>query len=200
MAPQLYLITPAAADPATFPATLMAVLNAAEVSALLVHRGAADEATYAKLAAAVINVGQGAGCAVLLEDDVALAKRLGADGVHITGGAKALKDAVGALKPALIVGAGKAETRHDAMAFGEMDVDYVFFGPIDGAADTQAGELAEWWADTFEIPAVFSDATATPETVDARGAEFLALSASIWSAKDPVAAMAAIAAALGETA
>lgn len=200
MAPQLYLITPAAADPATFPATLMAVLNAAEVSALLVHRGAADETAYAKLAAAIVNVGQGAGCAVLIEDDVALAKRLGADGVHVTGGAKALKDALGTLKPASIVGAGNTSSRHDAMTFGEMDVDYVFFGPLDGNADAEAPDLAEWWAETFEIPAVLSDPAASPETADARGAEFLALSTSIWSASDPAATMAAIAAALGETA
>jgi len=43
---------------------------------------------------------------------------------------------------------------------------------------------------------VFSDPAATPETVDARGAEFLALSTSIWSATDPAAAIRAIAAAL----
>ena len=199
MAPQLYLITPAAADPVTFPATLMAVLNAGAVSAILVRRGSADEATYARLAAAVINVGQGAGCAVLLEDDVALVRQLGADGVHVNGGAAALKDAVAALKPAAIVGAGKVGSRHDAMTFGEMDVDYLFFGPVDGAADPLAAELAEWWADTFEIPAVLSDPAATAET-DALGAEFLALSTSIWSAADPAAAMAAIAATLGENA
>ena len=44
MAPQLYLITPADAEPESFSATLMAVLNAAEFSALLVARGAMDDA------------------------------------------------------------------------------------------------------------------------------------------------------------
>src|SRR6218665_484952 len=86
MAPQLYLITPPNADPASFPATLMAVLTSAEFSALLVTRGAMDDAAYAKFAATIVNVGQGAGCAVLLEDDTALARRLGADGVHVSGG------------------------------------------------------------------------------------------------------------------
>jgi thiamine-phosphate pyrophosphorylase len=199
MAPQLYLITPAAADPETFPATLMAVLNVAEFSALLVRRGDLDAAAYAKLAANLVNVGQGAGCAVLIEDDVALAKRLGADGVHVTGGAKAVKDAVVALKPKLIVGAGNIGSRHDAMTAGEMDVDYLFFGPLDGASDPAAAELAEWWASTFEIPAVLSDPQAGAD-VDSRGAEFLALSTSIWAAASPAAAAAAIVNAIGETA
>ena len=199
MAPQLYLITPAAADPETFPATLMAVLTVAEFSALLVRRGALDDAAYARLAANLVNVGPGAGCAVLTEDDVALARRLGADGVHVTGGAKAVKDAVAALKPNLIVGAGNIGTRHDAMTAGEMDVDYLFFGPLEGASDPAAAELAEWWASTFEIPAVFSDPQAGAD-VDSRGAEFLALSTSIWAAASPAAAAADIVNAIWETA
>jgi len=197
MAPQLYLITPTTAEPESFPATLMAVLDATEFSALLVARGAMDDATYAKLAAAIVNVGQGAGCAVLLEDDIALAKRLGADGVHITAGPAALKAAIAAIKPAMIVGAGNLHSRHDAMTAGEMDIDYVLFGSTDGTPDTQATDLAEWWAQTFEVPAVLSLPDATPDTADARGAEFLALSQSLWSAPAPAKAMAAIAAGLG---
>ena len=228
MAPQLYLITPAAADPETFPATLMAVLDVAEFSALLVRRGALDDAGYAKLAANLVNVGQGAGCAVLVEDDPALAKRLGADGVHVNGGAvedveptERLAEirrraeeskrahrwiaiggatlAVAALKPNLIVGAGNIGSRHDAMTAGEMDVDYLLFGPLEGAADPASAELAEWWAATFEIPAVLSDPQAGPG-VDSRGAEFLALSTSLWSAASPAAAATAIVNAIGETA
>ncbi|KRA41703.1 thiamine phosphate synthase [Devosia sp. Root635] len=196
MAPQLYLITPANADPARFPAALMAVLNAAEFSALLVARGTMAETAYAELAATVVNIGQGAGCAVLLEDDIALARRLGADGVHVTGGPAALKAAIAALKPAMIVGAGNVPSRHDAMTAGEMDIDYVLFGPIDGQPDSGAIDLAEWWAQTFEVPAVLSLPDATPDSADARGAEFLALSQSLWSAASPGQAMQAIAAAL----
>jgi len=196
MAAQLFLITPVAADPQTFPATLMGVLASAEVSAILVRRGDRDDAAYATLARAVVNVGQGAGCAVLVEDDLDLAKRLGADGVHVTAGAEAIKAAVAALKPAMIVGAAGIASRHDAMTAGEMDVDYVFFGPLEGTADAEAADLAAWWAETFEVPAVFSDPAATPETADAQGAEFLALSTSLWAASAPGPTLAAIAAAL----
>lgn len=199
MAPQLYLITPANADPEGFPATLMSVLSEAEFSALLVSRGTMDAATYARLATKIVNIGQGAGCAVLLEDDVALVKKIGADGVHITTGPEDLADAVTALKPSMIVGAGNIASRHDAMTAGEMDVDYVFFGPIDGSDDTQAADLAQWWSETFEVPGVLSLPDAAVGS-DARGSEFLALSTSIWSAASPAAAMREIVAALGETA
>lgn len=195
MAPQFYLITPAVADPERFPATLKAVLEATTVSALLVQRGNLDAAAYAKLAATLVSIAQQTGCAVLIQDDAALARRLGADGVHVTGGAAALKAMIAAIKPTMIVGAGHAPTRHDAMTAGEFDVDYVFFGPLDGASDANAADLAEWWAATFEIPAVLSDPGATP-AVDPRGAEFLALSTSIWSAEDPVATARAIVTAL----
>lgn len=196
MAPQLYLITPANADLQSFPATLMSVLSAAEISALLVTRGALDASSYAALAAKLINIGQGAGCAVLLEDDVALARKLGADGVHITTGPEAVADAVEALKPALIVGAGNVHSRHDAMTMGEMDIDYVFFGPIDGSDDPQSADLAQWWAETFEVPGVLSLPQAEPGSADARGAEFLALSGSLWSADAPPSALRAIVAEL----
>lgn len=198
MVPQLYLITPAAADLEAFPAQLMDVLSATEISALLVRRGALDDAAYAGLAKQVINIGQGAGCAVLLEDAVELAASLGADGVHITGGEKAIKAALSALKPKLIVGAGNVTSRHDAMTFGEMDVDYVFFGPLGETEGEDAAELAQWWAETFEIPAVFSTPTATvAPDVDA---EFVAFSTSIWSAPSPRAALAALVAAYEATA
>jgi thiamine-phosphate pyrophosphorylase len=130
---------------------------------------------------------------VLIEDDVALARRLGADGVHVTGGVAAAGTVIAALKPAMIVGAGAVETRHDAMSMGEMGVDYVFFGAGGAGAD-----LAQWWSDTFEIPAVLSLPAATADAADARGAEFVALSDSIWSAPAPAEAARAIASGLLE--
>lgn len=195
MAAQLFIVTPLSADPASFPKTLMAVLAAAQVSAILVRRGDRNDADYAALARAVINVGQGAGCAVLLEEDTALARQLGADGVHIASGLAAVKAAVKALKPALIVGAGAIASRHDAMTVGELDVDYLCFGTFEGALDPAIADLALWWAETFEIPAVLSDPAATPDNAQSAAVEFIALSASLWS-EQPAATMASFAAAM----
>lgn len=196
MAAQLFIVTPAAANLQSFPKVLMAVLAAAEVSAILVRRGERNDADYAAFAAALINIGQGAGCAMLLEEDVALAKRLGADGVHIVSGLPALKTAIKALKPTLIVGAGAIGSRHDAMSVGELDVDYLCFGSFDGPSAPPANELALWWAETFEIPAVLSDPSITTDNAADLPVEFIALSDSLWSAPDPAAAIASFAAAM----
>ncbi len=196
MAPQLYLITPANPDLAQFPRQLMSVLTGPEIAALLVRRGTLDAAAYAQLAERLVQIGQAAGAAVLVEDDVALAKAVGADGVHVSaGGAKAIRAAAEALKPDGIVGAGNVRSRHDAMSFGELDIDYVMFGPLGGAVDPQAAELAQWWAETFEVPAVHSNPAAAPDAADDTGAEFLALSDCVWTHGDPSAALAAFAAA-----
>ncbi|KKB08232.1 thiamine phosphate synthase [Devosia chinhatensis] len=200
MAPLLYLITPADPDPAQFPRQLMAVLSGPEISALLVRRGTMDEASYASLAERVVQIGQAAGAAVLIEDDVALAQRLSADGVHVTqGGTKAIRAAVAALKPDGIVGVGNIRSRHDAMSFGELDVDYVLFGPLGGKADADAADLALWWAETFEVPAVHSVPEADPGLMTTSVAEFLALSDGIWSRPDPAEALRAFGGAQRET-
>ncbi|ODT48809.1 thiamine phosphate synthase [Devosia sp. 63-57] len=201
MAPQLYLITPPAPEPAAFARQLMAVLSGPAVSAILVRRGTQDETAYAALVERLVQIGQAAGAAVLVEDDVALARRLGADGVHITtGGTKAIREAVSALKPDGIVGVGNIGSRHDAMSFGELDVDYVMFGALDGKADPQAADLAQWWTETFEVPAVHIDPAASPDSVAGNPAEFVALSDLVWSAADPAAALAAFDRALREPA
>lgn len=193
MAPLLYLITPADADPAAFSRLLMQVLTGPEIAALLVRRGKLGDAAYAELAERMIQIGQAAGAAVLLENDVMLARGLGADGVHVSqGGVPAIREAVAALKPGAIVGAGAIRSRHDAMSFGELDVDYVLFGPLDGKADPQAAELAQWWADTFEVPAVHALPDADAAALAGISAEFVALSDSIWNSDNPAAALLAI--------
>ena len=199
MVPQLYLITPADTDPKGFAPVLMTTLSAAEVAAILVLRGSRDEAAYAECLERMVNIGQGAGVAVLVENDVALAQRTGADGVHVTGGASAVREAIDALKPDLIVGAGNIRTRHEAMTLGELGVDYLMFGPSSGTADPEATELAQWWSETFEVPAVLSDPELA-QGIDAHGAEFLALSSSIWAAASPADAIRSVAAALREPA
>lgn len=190
MAPLLYLITPSDPDLAQFPRLLMAVLSGPEVSALLVQRGTLDDAAYAALSERAIQIGQAAGAAVLLEDDVALARNLKADGVHVTkGGVKAIREAVAALKPEGIVGVGNIGSRHDAMSFGELDVDYLMFGPLGGKPDPQAAALAEWWAETFEIPAVHSIPDADPALLSASLTEFVGLSDCVWTKSDPAEAL-----------
>jgi thiamine-phosphate pyrophosphorylase len=187
MAPQILLVTPIDADPATLPGLIAPLVAAEAVTALLVRRGARDDAAYGALVSAVLPVAQGADTAVLVEDDAELAFALGADGVHVTGGAKDVAAAVARVKPDLIVGAGPVWTRHAAMTFGEAGIDYLHFGAIGETAAPDAKELAEWWAEAFEIPAVLAAAPGD----DALGCEFLGLGDALWQAPEgPAAALA----------
>ncbi len=196
MPAQLFLLTPPSAEPSQFPTLLGKILSSTEIAALLVLRHGRTDADYTSLIRAILPVAQAAFCAVLVQDDPALAKSLGADGVHVGADLKAAKAAIAALKPTMIVGAGPFATRHDAMSIGELDVDYVLFGPLDGAADAEAGAMAAWWAETFEVPAVLSDPDVTAATADAFGSEFLAVSTSLWTSDSPATSIAMIAEAL----
>jgi thiamine-phosphate pyrophosphorylase len=188
MSAELYLIAPLDAEPTAFAAALGKALARTAVPVLLLPRGAHGEADYRALVKAVLPVAQPRGCAVVVEGDPTDARSLGADGLHVTGPARAVKEAVGALKPNLIVGG--IRTRHDAMEKGELGVDYVMFGPLSGPSDGSARDLGAWWAETMEVPSVLSVPEAGLDGLTAEGCEFVALGDAIWRAADPAEAVA----------
>jgi len=178
MASQLFLIAPADAEPAGFASALGRILANLEISALLLPRGARSENAYKDFVKAVAPRAQANGCAVLIEGEPGLARTLGADGIHVGAGAGAVKEAIAALKPSLIVGAGAVRTRHDAMTLGELGADYILFGPLSGSISPAEREMARWWAETMEIPSVLSDPEADVENYDAEGCDFIGLNAA----------------------
>ena len=178
MTAQIYLIAPADADPAGFAAALRDTLARSPVAALLLPRGARPERAYKEFVKEVAPIAHAAGAAVLIEGEPGLVRTLGADGLHVTGGAGAVREAIAALKPDLIVGAGDVHSRHDAMQKGELGVDYILFGPLSGAIGPEQREMARWWAETLEIPGVLSDPQATADHYDAEGCEFIGLGAA----------------------
>ena len=183
MTTQIFLVAPPDAETVPFVAQLKSLLKQREISALLLRRGARAENAYKDFAKQVIPVAQATGCAVLLEGSPGLVKMLGADGLHVTD-ADAAREAVEALRPEMIVGVGEIHSRDDAMGLGELEVDYLLFGPLAGSITPAARELARWWAETMEIPCVLSDPDATFESYDAEGCEFIGLA---MPALEPVA-------------
>jgi thiamine-phosphate pyrophosphorylase len=196
MTTELYLIAPADADAETFAPLLERLLKGAAIAALLLPADSRTASAYEGFARRIVPVAQAAGCAVLVEGEPALVRRVGADGLHVAGPTAELSAALAALKPDFIVGAGPPASRHEAMNAGELGADYILFGPLSGASLPADREMARWWAETMEIPGVFSDPAATAASADAAGCEFLALSASLWTAAEPDALLAAIAARL----
>lgn len=183
MTPEVYLIAPSDAEAALLADRLTAALATPGAAALLLPRGDRDSAAYAELVRAVAPVAQAANVAVLIEGDPALVSTLDVDGLHVTGGVRAVREAIEVLKPDYIVGVGDVRSRHDAMQKGEAGIDYILFGPLSGSIDAAQRELARWWAETMEIPSVLSDPDAIASASDAAGCEFIGLS---LLAREPV--------------
>lgn len=188
MTAQIFLIAPVDTDATGCVHKLEEALAATQVAAILLPRGGRSEGSYKALVKAVTPRAQDAGVAVLIEGEPGLVRMLGADGLHVEGDVSAVKAATAALKPDFIVGAGRIDSRHDAMSKGELGPDYVFFGPISGPRDPEQREMARWWAELMEVPSVLSDPAATAESATSEGAEFLAVGESLWSAPEGVTA------------
>lgn len=176
MQTQIFLIAPADTETGPLIARLKTLLEQHEVSALLLPRGARAENAYKDFAKKIIPIAQAGNCAVLLEGGPGLVKMLGADGLHISGAdLEATREAVEALRPKMIVGVGDVTSRDEAMSLGELEVDYILFGPLSGAITPAERDMARWWAETMEIPSVLCDPQASFDAYDAEGCEFIGL-------------------------
>ncbi len=196
---RLYLVTPALADPQDAAALLGPALAATEVAAVLLRLAAADERTLINRIKEIAPFVQGRGAALLVEGHAGLAARAGADGAHLTGLA-AVEEAIDALKPERIVGAGGLTTRHDAMLAAEAGADYVMFGEPEAGGNRPSlaaiRERVEWWAEVFEVPCVAYAAT-LDEIGELAAAEFIALAPAVLAdPRGPAAAVADAAARL----
>ena len=187
--PRLYLVTPAAAEPAALKLDLMAALDSADVAAVLLRLPADDERAQTNRVKALAPTVQNFDAALIVNGHPGIVARGGADGAHLTGIA-AFEDAVGSLKPDRIAGIGGLETRHDAMLAAERSADYVMFGEprADGSvpALAQTAERAQWWAEIFNVPCVaYAADLASVETLAPTGAEFIALGPWVFDTPDP---------------
>jgi thiamine-phosphate pyrophosphorylase len=145
-------------------------------------------------AKALAPVVQDRGAALLLDGQVELVARAGADGAHLTG-IEAMKDALPTLKPDRIAGVGGLVTRHDSMAAGEAGADYVLFGEPDAKGQRPSveaiAERLQWWAELFEPPCVgFAVSREEAYEFAAAGADFVLVGDFIWA--DPRGAAAAL--------
>jgi thiamine-phosphate pyrophosphorylase len=183
---RLCLVTPADADPETFAPLLEAALGAGDVASLIVAGDNANPSALQKMAEKLAPIAQANGVAVIVLNDSRLMARAHADGIHVDTGIEPLREAVEALHPDNIVGAGGITTRHEAMLAAETDCDYIFFGRLDGdtidAIYDKTFDLAAWWSAVFEIPCIVMGGRkieSVIEAVDAR-IEFVALRMAVW--------------------
>jgi thiamine-phosphate pyrophosphorylase len=200
--PQITLITPPTFDPEVFSDQIGRVLDGLEIACLRLSLGTRDEDTLMRAADAAREAAHARDVAVVIDNHLILAERLGLDGVHLTDGSRNVRKARKDLGADAIVGAFCAASKHDGMTAGEAGADYVAFGPI-GATTLGDGsrapfELFEWWSEVIEVP-VIAEGALTAELVARFGpvTDFFAVGEEIWSAEDPLAALKALLAPLG---
>ncbi|MFZ5726813.1 MAG: thiamine phosphate synthase [Pseudomonadota bacterium] len=187
---QLYLISPLDVG-GDFPVRLEEALAAGPVAAFQFRVKGLDQHEAARLAEPLQAICATHEVAFIVNDDVALAKRLKADGVHLGQGDGDPKEARRLLGPGAQIGVTCHNSRHLAMEAGEAGADYVAFGAffptttkaVEHRADP---EILTWWQGLFELPCVAIGGITVDNAkklVEA-GADFLAVSGGVWAYRD----------------
>ena len=195
---QLYLISPLDVG-GDFPDRLDATLGAGPVAAFQFRIKGVDQHEAARLAEPLRLICANHDVAFIVNDSMALAKRIGADGVHLGQSDGDPREARALLGAAAQIGVTVHGSRHLAMEAGQAGADYVAFGAFFPTATKEVRHrpdpsILSWWATLFEIPSVAIGGI-TPDNgrvlVEA-GADFLAACSAVWShAQGPAAAVAA---------
>ena len=193
---QLYLISPLDVT-GDFPARLERALDAGPglVTAFQFRVKDLDQHDAARLAEPLQAICAARDVAFIVNDDIALAKRLHADGVHLGQGDGDPAEAREELGPDAQIGVTCHASRHLALEAGEAGADYVAFGaffPSTTKETEHRAELSllEWWSEMVELPSVaiggITPGNCAP--LVKAGADFLAVSGAVWNG-DEVAAV-----------
>ena len=194
---QLYLISPLEVG-GDFPARLDAALAAGPVAAFQFRVKGIDQHAAAKLAAPLQEICAARDVAFIINDSIALAKRLNADGVHLGQGDGDVREAREELGRDAQIGVTCHNSRHLAMEAAEAGADYVAFGAFYPTATKAVEHIAEvetlkLWSTIMQIPCVAIGGITADNAMPSitAGADFIAVSGAVWS--DPRGATAAIA-------
>jgi thiamine-phosphate pyrophosphorylase len=205
---QLYLISPQEVD-GNFADRLARAIDAADpampVAAFQFRVKGLDQHECARLAQPLQALCNERDVAFIVNDSVALAKRLKADGVHLGQGDGDVREAREELGREAQIGVTCHASRHLAMEAGDAGADYVAFGSFFPSSTKDSEhrptiELLQWWQGLMEIPCVaiggITPANCRP-LIEA-GADFLAVCNAVWEGDEAAAVRAFAQAARGE--
>jgi thiamine-phosphate pyrophosphorylase len=194
---RIVLIAPPASAVDAFERKLGEAIAGGDVASLILPQYGLDDDAFQALAERVVPVAQAAGVAAVIGGDSRTAGRVRADGIHVDGGKADLADMIDRMQDKMMVGAGGATTRDEALELGEQRPDYMFFGRFgyDTRPEPHRRNLAlgQWWARMIEIPCIVlaGNAIESVEAVAATGAEFVGLSNAVFGeGADPAAQVA----------
>jgi thiamine-phosphate pyrophosphorylase len=193
---RLVLVLHANTEPEAQAAVLASALSGGDVASVIIVQDALDEAAFLRAAEILVPIAQAAGAAALIAGDTRAIGRSGADGIHLTAEPRHVADAIKKSGGKSIVGANAGKSRDQALDVGEQRPDYIFIGKLNG--DTHEDphprnlEMAEWWAEIIEIPAIIMAGNTVQSIRDAAatGVEFIALGAAVFASTNAKAAVA----------
>ncbi|BBC99981.1 MULTISPECIES: thiamine phosphate synthase [Sphingobium] len=184
---QLYLISPPRIGD-DFVDRLAQAFDGGEVAAFQLRLKGLDDDAIAAAAGPLQALCAEREVAFIINDSVALAQRLGADGVHLGQGDGDPKEARKLLGPKVQIGVTCHDSRHLAMEAGEAGADYVAFGAFYPTTTKEVTHHAEpsvlgWWTTLFELPCVAIGGVTADNAgpLVAAGADFLAVSGAVWN-------------------
>jgi thiamine-phosphate pyrophosphorylase len=189
---RLYLITPPRLDDlAGFGRVLAHALDAGDVAALQIRLKDQPDDVIAATTDVILPIAQARDVAVIMNDRPDLAARLGCDGVHVGQSDASLVEARRIVGPDRMVGVTCHDSLHLAMEAAEGGADYVAFGAFYPTMTKEAPTRAEldllsgWQADML-VPcvAIGGITVATAREIARAGADFVAVSAGVWSHGD----------------
>ncbi|HUO22168.1 MAG TPA: thiamine phosphate synthase [Caulobacteraceae bacterium] len=198
---RLYLITPPTiGDIGAFGDALQAALAGGDVAALQIRLKGVHDAQIVDVTRALLPIAHAHDVAVIMNDRPDLAARLGCDGVHIGQSDGSLPEARKAVGANAMVGVTCHDSRHLAMEASEGGADYVAFGAFFPTSTKEAEfhaepDLLSVWQETMQTPcvAIGGITAANARTLAEAGADFLAVSAGVWTHPDgPAAAVKAL--------
>jgi thiamine-phosphate pyrophosphorylase len=204
---RLYLITPPRIDDlAAFGRALGEALEAGDVGALQLRLKDVGEAAIEAAVRALRPVIGARDIPLILNDRPDLAARFDCEGVHIGQQDGPYADARRAVGPNRVVGVTCHDSRHLAIEASEAGADYVAFGAFFATTTKQATahadiEILEIWQEMMVTPCVAIGGI-TPQNcrpLVTAGADFIAVSAAVWTHPEgPAAAVAAFNAEIAE--
>jgi len=184
---QLYLISPLEVG-GEFPGRLEAALADGAVAAFQFRVKDLDQHEAAALAEPLQAICAAHDVAFIVNDSIALAKRLKADGLHLGQRDGDVREARELLGRDAQIGVTCHNSRHLAMEAAEAGADYVAFGAFYPTATKTVEHVADLdtlqkWSFVTEVPCVAIGGI-TPDNakplIDA-GADFIAVSGAVWN-------------------